>query len=168
MPSNNRVFSRDVNHLWDDLHASLTFALGPEPTADTQFVASSILDEMTGFDSSQQCLDSIRTRLGPRVFGHVTMFHMYAGTSLSGVSSYATSVRTLLQNGLTLRDLAWPHRSSRSSSMSTPSRMPRSNSVSKKPSPHGRPRWPSNLWARPWISRLRRTRHGWHRRSRRS
>ena len=108
MPSNNRVFSRDVNHLRDDLRASLTFALGPESTSDRELIASSILDEMTGFDSSPQCLDSIRTRLGPRVFGHVTMFHMYAGTSLSGVSSYATSVRTLLQNGLTLRDLAWP------------------------------------------------------------
>lgn len=108
MPSNNRVFSRDVSHLRDDLRVSLTFALGPEPTSDSELVASSILDEMTGFDSSQQCLDSIRTRLGPRVFGHVTMFHMYAGTSLSGVSSQATSVRTLRQNGLTLRDLAWP------------------------------------------------------------
>ena len=104
----NRVRSRDPEHLRADLAASLHFALGRDRSLSDTVEATTIVASVHSFDDSQQCLIDVLDKFGPTVFGHVTLFHLHNQTSLMGQSSVLSSRRKLATRGLTLRDLAWP------------------------------------------------------------
>lgn len=108
MSKSTRPLSRDVNHVRQDLAASLAFALGPDAPAAETDTAERIIASVASWGDSQQCLLDVRTVLGVRTFGLVTLFHLTGNTSLRGQSEVFTTRRALGQMGLAVRDLGWP------------------------------------------------------------
>lgn len=107
MPTNERVLSRDVSHLREDLTASLAFALGEDRAVDIP-VVESIVADVKDYGDVQEALHCVRILLGTVAFGRVTLFHLAAGTSLRNASEFMTHSRSLEDHGLTVYDLAWP------------------------------------------------------------
>lgn len=104
----DRVYSRDVTDLKEDLDASLRFALGDE-YANRPETIHAIIDGLQHFDDLEQSLMAVKTRLGIPAFGQVVLYHLNNGTSLMNQSAVMTNARALERLGMTVVDLGWPN-----------------------------------------------------------
>lgn len=108
VPAVRRSHSRDINHLREDLEASLRFALG-EAYEPNGFEVETIMGKLVSFDESQVALCEVQIRLGNAAFGQVTLYHLDNQTSLAGWSESLTRTSALVSLGMTVADLGWPN-----------------------------------------------------------
>lgn len=108
MTDRKRPYSRDPEHLREDLAASLSAALGPNASKGSRETAEAITAQVKTFDDSQRGLRDVLEAFGPRIYGAMLLFHLEAKTSLSNQAGCATASRDLASVGLSFRDLEWP------------------------------------------------------------
>lgn len=101
-----RIHSTDVEHLKEDLEASLRFALGDEYT-DRATEVQAIIDGIEEY-GPQTALRTVKEQFGAAVFGQVTLYHFENETSVMGHAEVLTFPRNLAKLGMTVADLGWP------------------------------------------------------------
>ncbi len=102
-----RFLSRNRDHWFEDLQASLDVALGDRPLSDS-VNALPILFSLSEDVWPGEQLDAILKEFGPAVFGIVIRFHLEARTSLMNASEVLSRGQELAARGVTFRDLRWP------------------------------------------------------------